>query len=226
MIQFDIEWLGQQPSILGLDCIIVSFVCLCITVLSNLSCPSQHGINPALFLTLNWVPISLSISLLIWFTLISFTFNWVLLIILLLKWIYHLLSLSFYPVYPPLNLDYNYNGGVSHRSCTFFAAEQRLREAGICCCSSIPPAEHSPSMCSYTLTNYAFHSVRGLPVWPFSFYYSTTWAATHHLQRICLHFWRVDAVMQGACHGWKLSPHSALGTLKISTEYIIFIIYE
>ena len=53
MIQFDIERLGQQPSILGLDCIIVRFVCLCITVLSNLSYPSQHGINPALFLTLN-----------------------------------------------------------------------------------------------------------------------------------------------------------------------------
>ena len=27
----------------------------------------------------------------------------------------------------------------------------------------------------------------------FYFYYPTTWAATHHFQRICLLFWRVDA---------------------------------
>ena len=33
-----------------------------------------------------------------------------------------------------------------------------------------------------------------------------SWAAMCHLQRIHLHFWRVDAVMQGAYHCWQY-PH-------------------
>ena len=43
----------------------------------------------------------------------------------------------------------------------------------------------------------------------YCFYYNpTTWAATPHLRRIYPHFWRVDAVMQGACHGWRSSAHN------------------
>ena len=34
--------------------------------------------------------------------------------------------------------------------------------------------------------------------WVTGFYYLAAWAATHCLQRIYLHFWRVDAVIQGA----------------------------
>ena len=43
----------------------------------------------------------------------------------------------------------------------------------------------------------------------YCFYYNpTTWAATHHLRKIYPNFWRVDAIMQGACHGWRSSTHS------------------
>ena len=38
------------------------------------------------------------------------------------------------------------------------------------------------------------------------FYYSTTWAATCCLWRIYPQFWRVDAFVQRACHGWRLTP--------------------
>lgn len=43
-----------------------------------------------------------------------------------------------------------------------------------------------------------------------SFCYPATWAATHHLWRIYLHFGRVHAasVIQGAYHDWSYSPHN------------------
>ena len=43
----------------------------------------------------------------------------------------------------------------------------------------------------------------------------TTWAATHCLQQIYFHFWRVDAVMLGACHGWRQSPRNCTAQSNI-----------
>ena len=34
--------------------------------------------------------------------------------------------------------------------------------------------------------------------WVIMYYYPIAWAATQCLQRVYFHFWRVDAVMQGA----------------------------
>ena len=67
----------------------------------------------------------------------------------------------------------------------------------------------SAGICSCALTN-ACCRVRGLHVWPFLkfHFYPATWAATRRLRRICLHFFRVDAVRQGAYHGWRKSQHS------------------
>ena len=37
-------------------------------------------------------------------------------------------------------------------------------------------------------------------------YYPATWAATHHLQRIYLHFWRVNAVNAGSLSWLNIVP--------------------
>ena len=49
----------------------------------------------------------------------------------------------------------------------------------------------SPDTCSCAMTN-AFHGLKGLRVWQV-FNTPPQWAATCHLRRIHLHFWRIDA---------------------------------
>ena len=81
-----------------------------------------------------------------------------------------------------------------------------------CCCCGIPrliTLGRSPGICNCTLTN-ALHRVIGTCVIGFNFflYYPAIWAATHQFQKIYLHFWRVEGVIQGAYHGWRQSPHN------------------
>ena len=46
-------------------------------------------------------------------------------------------------------------------------------------------------------------------LWPFVlFITSPAWVATRRLQGTDLHFWRADAVTQGAYYGWRWSPHN------------------
>ena len=60
------------------------------------------------------------------------------------------------------------------------------------------------------------------------FYYTTIWVATRRLQRIYLHFWRVDALMRGAYHGWRYFPQNYMQRIKNSEDYFlhVYIIYK
>ena len=96
---------------------------------------------------------------------------------------------------------------ISGQSCHLMSQRKssKLELVLILYCVSFPSWRHwgSPSIyCSCTLIN-AFHWV-GLEYCACDcFHYPATWAATCSLQRICLHFWSVDAVLHGAYHGWK-----------------------
>lgn len=71
---------------------------------------------------------------------------------------------------------------------------------GVCCCCSLPQLDtgghpvHITRNC--TLAD-AFHTVRGLYVWPF-FHYPPTWAATGHLWAVCL-----PLIEAGCCYYGK-----------------------
>ena len=88
-----------------------------------------------------------------------------------------------------------------------------VKRVDYCWCCRVPQLNnqhggHPRYICSCTLTN-AFHRMRGLHVWRFLYFLlPATCPAIHRLLRICLHFWRVDAVNRRACHGWRKSPQN------------------
>ena len=71
------------------------------------------------------------------------------------------------------------------------------------------PAKHYGAHPVYNICTFAkaSHWMGGLCVWLFLLL-PCQWAATCCLEGIHPHFWRVDAVMLGAYHAWRQSPHN------------------
>ena len=73
----------------------------------------------------------------------------------------------------------------------------------------ISPTDHSNCCCGFSSAKQHVGtnaSLRVMGLWCVTvFYHPTTWATTHHLQRIYLPFWEVEAVLS-----WlKISPHTS-----------------